>query len=134
MNEPATDNAPAHLQAGIAPQGHARLLSQARKPKRLPNQSAYTPPEGAKPLDGGVLGWGQCVVPVSSVAREWGVSSRRIRIMLATGRLAGRQLENGFWEVYYPYRYVFGTRGPVLQRQRNQSEKPPKKPERTPEW
>lgn len=133
LNEPATDNAGAQ-HAGIAPQGQARMSAPVRKPKRLPNQSIYTPPEGAKPLYGEKLGWGQCVVPVSSVAREWGVSSRRIRIMLATGRLAGRQLENGYWEVFYPYRYVFGTRGPALQRQRNQPEKPPKKPERMPVW
>lgn len=34
------------------------------------------------------------------------------------GRLAGRMLPNGYWEVFYPYRYTFGTRGPTLQRYR----------------
>lgn len=120
--------------AGLDPQGQDCMPLQVRKPKRLPNQSIYTPPEGAKPLDGGVLGFGQCVVPVSSVAREWGVSPRRVRVMLTEGRLAGRLLPNGYWEVYYPYRYVFGTRGPALRRQRNQPEKPPRKPEHSPEW
>jgi len=66
--------------------------------------------------DGTKTGYGLPVVSVSAVAREWGISSRRVRVMLAEGRLDGRQLDNGYWEVCYPYRYVFGTRGPAFNR------------------
>ncbi len=87
--------------------------------KRLPRQSIGSPPEGAKSaMLGFPLGFGCSFVPVSSVARDWGISSRRVRMMLTEGRLDGRQLENGYWEVSYPYRYVFGTRGPAIKRQR----------------
>lgn len=97
------------------------------KPKRLSNQSCYCPPKGSKPATAGQpLGFSVSVVPVSSVARDWGVSARRVRVMLSTGRLAGQQLENGYWEVFYPYRYVFGTRGPPIKRQREQPDKPKK--------
>ncbi len=60
------------------------------------------------------------VLPVSAVAREWGVTPRRVRALLVAGRLSGRQLANGYWEVFYPYRYVFGKRGPVLKCQQRQ--------------
>lgn len=101
------------------------------KPKRLSNQSCYRPPKGAKPAFAGQpLGFSISVVPVSSVARDWGVSARRVRVMLTTGRLAGQQLENGYWEVFYPYRYVLGTRGPSIKRQRDL----PKKQERLKDW
>jgi hypothetical protein len=56
-------------------------------------------------------------VPVSFVAKDWNVTSRRIRSLLAAGRLAGRREINGYWEVCYPYRFIIGTRGPVLKRQ-----------------
>jgi hypothetical protein len=105
------------------PQGvcGAAASAAARPPKRLPNQSMSTPPEGAKPeIPGFPLGFGRSVVPVSAVACEWGISSRRVRVMLAEGHLAGRMLENGYWEVFYPYQYVFGTRGPAMKRQQKQ--------------
>lgn len=87
--------------------------------KRLPHQSCKTPPEGAKPAESLFpLGFGRSVVPVSAVARDWGISARRVRVMLAEGRLAGRILQNGYWEVFYPYKYIFGTRGPAIKRQR----------------
>lgn len=56
-------------------------------------------------------------VTVSFAAKEWKVSSRRIRHLLAAQRLQGRRLENGRWEVFYPYRFLIGSRGPVLRRQ-----------------
>lgn len=56
-------------------------------------------------------------VPVSFVAKDWKVSSRRIRALLAALRLEGRRQENGYWEVAYPYRFTFGQRGPALKRQ-----------------
>lgn len=55
-------------------------------------------------------------VPVSFVAKDWNITPRRIRSLLTEGRLTGRRLENGYWEVAYPYRYIIGTRGPVLKR------------------
>lgn len=63
-------------------------------------------------------------VPVSFVAKDWGVIPRRIRALLVDGRLAGRKTANGYWEVQYPYQYTFGTRGPGLKRH----QKPPKEP------
>lgn len=114
----------------------AKAVRDAKRPalpageakfKRLPRQSMSVPPEGAKSLMPGYpLGFGRSFVPVSSVARDWGISSRRVRMMLTEGRLDGRQLENGYWEVFYPYRYVFGTRGPAIKRQRDLPEKPKK--------
>jgi hypothetical protein len=64
-------------------------------------------------------------VPVSFVARDWQVSARRIRALLAEARLEGIRRANGYWEVAYPYRFTFGQRGPALKRSR--------KPERRPE-
>lgn len=114
---------PGQAVAVAAPQGQTGTPDQhvEGKPKRLPRQSIYRPPFKAKSADGlpvSVL-TSQFVVPVSSVAREWGISSRRVRKMLEEGRLMGRQLENGYWEVFYPYQYILGTRGPALTRQRN---------------
>lgn len=62
-------------------------------------------------------------VPVSFVARDWGVTPRRIRALLTDGRLLGRLQVNGYWEVRYPYSFTFGTRGPSLKRQ----QRPPKR-------
>ena len=110
--------------------------ARLRKDKLLPRQSIYSPPKGAKrqsPTD-----LYKSVVPVSSVARDWQISARRVRAMLTDGRLSGRQLENGYWEVFYPYRYVFGTRGPEIKRQRNfpppTRKKRPEVPEQMKDW
>jgi hypothetical protein len=54
-------------------------------------------------------------LPVSMVAKDWKVSARRIRALLLSGRLKGRQQANGYWEVAYPYSYTFGTHGPALR-------------------
>ncbi len=67
--------------------------------------------------------WLDSYLPVSMVAKDWAVSPRRVRALLLAGRLAGRQLENGFWEVLYPYTITEGRRGPQMRR------KAPKKPE-----
>ena len=71
-------------------------------------------PEGAKWSygSGGVF----YLVPVSFVAKDWKVTSRRIRALLDAGRLQGRRQDNGYWEVYYPYRVIDGLRGPALRR------------------
>ena len=55
-------------------------------------------------------------VPVSFVAKDWKVTPRRIRSLLADGRLNGRLQDNGYWEVRYPYQFTMGTRGPDLKR------------------
>ncbi len=72
--------------------------------------------------------WAIYYVPVSFVAKDWNVTARRIRFLLSEGRLEGRQTTNGYWEVAYPYRFVIGTRGPVLKRQQEPA-KGLKKPE-----
>lgn len=41
-------------------------------------------------------------VPVSFVAKDWNVTPRRIRSLLAAKRLQGRAGANGYWEVAYP--------------------------------
>ena len=63
-------------------------------------------------------------VSVSHAAKDWNVTPRRIRVLLAAGRLAGRVRTNGYWEVMFPYSFTFGTRGPNLKRQ----QRPPGKP------
>lgn len=55
------------------------------------------------------------LVPVGHVAKHLGVSSRRVRFLLNAGRLLGRKLENGYWEVVYPYQFTVGQRGPAIQ-------------------
>ena len=55
-------------------------------------------------------------VPVSLVAKDWHVTPRRVRVLLAAGRLTGRQLDNGYWEVAYPYTMTEGRRGPALRK------------------
>lgn len=124
---------PVKALAAPVPQGRSCEPEQ-RKPKRLPRQSIHHLPAGATPASSGeVLGWSRSVVPVATVARDWGISSRRVRVMLTEQRLEGRQLENGYWEVFYPYRYVFGTRGPAIKRQRDLPEQP-KKRVRNQDW
>jgi len=63
-------------------------------------------------------------VPVSFVARDWKVSARRIRALLAESRLEGVRRDNGYWEVAYPYRFTFGQRGPALKRSQKQERRP----------
>lgn len=83
-------------------------------------------PKGAKLVFGDGM-YGGAYVPVSMVAKDWKVSPRRIRALLAEGRLLGRLQENGYWEVRFPYSFTFGTRGPSLKRQQR-PEKRPEKP------
>jgi hypothetical protein len=74
------------------------------------------PPDARLVIAGGFMGGRY--VPVSFVAKDWGVTPRRIRALLMDGRLMGRRLDNGYWEVRFPYSFTFGTRGPSLKRQR----------------
>jgi hypothetical protein len=84
-------------------------------------------PKGSKLVIAGGM-YGGHYVPVSFVAKDWNVTPRRIRALLAAGRLLGRLQENGYWEVRFPYSFTFGTRGPSLKRQ-HRPPKRPKKPE-----
>ena len=103
----------------------AATKNQADKPRkheRLIGHSARMPPLGAKPaISGEILGFCRSVVPVSLVARHWGISPRRVRQMLEQGRLEGQQRENGYWDVFYPYRYLLGTRGPQMLQYRQKA-------------
>lgn len=65
-------------------------------------------------------------VPVSFAAKDWNVTPRRIRSLLTAMRLEGRRQDNGYWEVAYPYRFIIGTRGPVLKRQQKPKRGRPK--------
>jgi hypothetical protein len=98
------------------------LADKPREHERLLGNSASTPPYGAKPaIPGGILGFCRSLIPVSVVAKTWGISPRRVRQMLEQGRLEGQQRENGFWEVLYPYRYMLGTRGPKMRQHREKA-------------
>lgn len=83
-------------------------------------------PKGSKGVIAGGM-YGGHYVPVSFVAKDWNVTPRRIRALLADGRLLGRLQDNGYWEVRFPYSFTFGTRGPSLKRQ----QRPPKRPKPT---
>lgn len=107
-------------EADATPQGVASPTST--KPKRQYVQSF----ERAQVVDRSTvrrasfqcqLDSGERFVPVSFVAKDWQVTPRRIRSLLAAGRLAGRVQVNGYWEVRYPYFLSLGTRGPALKQQ-----------------
>ena len=128
--------APEQSGVDFAPQGHGRTAAGARKhPKPfdvvhsvLDDQTLGAPvPKCAKRVIAAGM-FGGAFVPVSFVAKDWNVTPRRIRFLLAAGRLAGRLQDNGYWEVCYPYSFTFGTRGPGLKRQQK-PERRPKKPE-----
>jgi len=59
----------------------------------------------------------QSWLPVSLVAKDWGVSTRRVRVLLEGRRLVGRNQINGYWEVLFPYSIRAGTRGPASRRE-----------------
>jgi len=92
-------------QDALMDQGNKRLINQ------LKLDAAYVAQQRTRQ---GMESW----LPVSMVAKEFGVTSRRIRALLAVGRLKGRQLENGYWAVAYPYFFAMGRRGPKLLMQR----------------
>lgn len=109
----------------IEPVSHAKSFDKLRG--TYDEKSLCEPlPKGAKPALGGLRFCQSGYVPVSHAAKDWKVSARRIRALLSAGRLDGRLLDNGYWEVLYPYAFIFGTRGPSLKRQRK-----PDKPKKT---
>ena len=98
------------------------------KAVRDEQSSAKPAPEEAKVRPNSELGRiYSYYVPVSFVAKDWKVTSRRIRALLTEGRLMGRQQDNGYWEVLYPYLHTIGRAGPPLRRNQR-----PKKAEGNP--
>jgi hypothetical protein len=72
--------------------------------------------------------WMYQFVPVAMAAKDFKVTARRIRALLAGKRLQGIRRANGYWDVVYPYNFTFGRRGPALKRSQK-PEKDAKKPE-----
>lgn len=122
--------APAQPGADAAPQGQRRPAARKRAEpfqvfrSRQDEQSAVEPRPKCARLVMAPGMFGGNYVPVSFAAKDWKVSPRRIRALLADGRLLGRLLENGYWEVAHPYQFTMGTRGPGLKRH----QRPPGKP------
>lgn len=53
-------------------------------------------------------------VSVADAAKQFGVSERRVRSLLLSGRLKGEKNEVGHWLVQFPYIVQMGRRGPAL--------------------
>ena len=122
-------SAAAKQKVAASPQAESGELP---KPKRKYVQSFERHNVGSKDmvrqvdnqlLRGVSLDSDQRFVPVSFVAKAWQVTPRRIRSLLAAGRLAGRVQTNGYWEVLYPYFLSLGTRGPALKHQQRVAKK-----------
>jgi hypothetical protein len=96
-------------------------MSETKKPKRGADYERSVREDSGKipacATNAGGRIFDHYFVPVSFVAKDWKVTARRIRFLLSEKRLEGRQTVNGYWEVAYPYRFIIGTRGPVLKRQ-----------------
>lgn len=108
-----------------APTVGIAAITKKRKTKRPFNRSLVVdektefaePPKCADRKPAALFGPFANFVPVSFVAKDWKVSSRRVRALLSAGRLFGQIQPNGYWEVRYPYIFTMGTRGPSLKRQ-----------------
>lgn len=128
---------PEQAGAAIAPEGQRRPAArpELRSVNSFKLQGSVTDdktawadkPKGAKPALVAYRMMPSYFVPVSFAAKDWNVTPRRIRALLAAGRLAGQLKDNGYWEVLYPYSFTFGTRGPSLKRQ----QRPPAKPKKS---
>lgn len=156
MKENAIDGTPAQASAGIArlagqdccaaagsaqrepgERPAASVISKSRPQRKsfpefravVDEQSQYAPPPKGAKMVWATGSAGGHFVQVSFVAKDWNVSTRRIRFLLSAGRLAGRVQDNGYWEVRFPYLLTLGTRGPGLKRQQRPPDKP-KNPER----
>ena len=116
----ASRRKPAAPGAGARPKRGNAFVRQVREdqPAKLPECASTDSPVGTlNPSH---------YVPVSFVAKDWNVTPRRIRSLVAAQRLVGRQGANGYWEVVYPYRFIIGTRGPQLKRQQKPKRGRPK--------
>lgn len=122
---PAIGGGGGEQRAHTATAGAGKATRQPRKAPAFNHWGSVTDeksfyeqrPKGAKPAVVPFLNTSAAYVPVSFVAKDWNVTPRRIRALLAEGRLAGRLQDNGYWEVQFPYSFTFGTRGPSLKRQ-----------------
>lgn len=56
------------------------------------------------------------LIGASAVALTLGVSTRRVRALLAQGRIRGFKDKSGEWVVYWPFEVTPGKRGPDLRR------------------
>ena len=55
------------------------------------------------------------LVDVKAVARFLGCSDRRVRVLLAQGRIFGVKIEDGTWRAFWPLNVRPGRRGPDLR-------------------
>lgn len=53
-------------------------------------------------------------VTVAQVARRLDISTRRVRHLLASGRMSGIKQENGRWLISWPLQITAGKRGPDM--------------------
>lgn len=53
-------------------------------------------------------------VTVSQVAKRLNISERRVRYLLASGRMVGVKERNGRWTVSWPLQIKAGKRGPDM--------------------
>ena len=100
---PVSDDRDQRPQAagGVAGTGADITEDTPKKFKRLRGYSRYKYfPEAVPENPSAPSFFDRTLLPVSSVARQWGISPRRVRQMLEQGRLEGRQRDNGYWEVY----------------------------------
>lgn len=116
-------HAPAGCACSLPP---ARKVKPKAKAKKMPLSRELVldektefkePPPCADRKPARLFGEYGYFVPVSFVANDWKVTTRRIRALLASKRLVGQLQANGYWEVRYPYIFTMGTRGPSLKRQ-----------------
>ena len=97
---------PACIGPTAKPTGEASPAPAVRAAVRSADRQAgalFAPASGAPaPGDGGPEKWAYVggavrrLVPVSFAAKDWGVTSRRIRALLAAGRLEGCRRDNGY--------------------------------------
>ena len=55
------------------------------------------------------------LVKVSAVAKRLGISPRRVRHLLTSGRMAGVKSPTGRWSVIWPLQITPGKRGPEMK-------------------
>lgn len=105
------------LQLSAPARGAVAASRPIHRPRVFDEQSNDAPlPKVAERRPAAAFGAYAHFVPVSFVAKDWQVTPRRVRTLLAEGRLVGQCQANGYWEVRYPYIFTMGTRGPALKR------------------
>jgi hypothetical protein len=82
--------------------GSAKRVEAGAGPGQSGQYAQPVKPEGIPPSCQSTGSTEHTFVPVSMAAHDWKVTPRRIRHLLSTGRLEGRQGVNGYWEVGLP--------------------------------